>query len=59
MKTKLNHLESLRGIAAITVVLFHWEVNSILNNNFTKNGWIMVDFFFVLSGFIIAYNYQN
>lgn len=59
MKIKLNHLESLRGIAAITVVIFHWNVNSILNNNLTKNGWIMVDFFFVLSGFIIAYNYQN
>ena len=41
MRIKLNHLESLRGIAAITVVIFHWNVNSILNNNLTKNGWII------------------
>ena len=46
MREKLTYLESLRGIAALTVVIFHWDVNSILNNNFTKNGWLMVDFFF-------------
>ena len=59
MREKLTYLESLRGIAALTVVILHWDVNSILNNNFTRNGWLMVDFFFVLSGFIIAYNYQS
>ena len=54
MREKLTYLESLRGIAALTVVILHWDVNSILNNNFTKNGWLMVDFFF---GFFMVSNY--
>ena len=53
MREKLTYLESLRGIAALTVVILHWDVNSILNNNFTKNGWLMVDFFF---GFFMVSN---
>jgi len=55
---KILYLESLRGIAAMSVAIFHFQINSILNNKFTDNGWIMVDFFFVLSGFVIALNYQ-
>jgi peptidoglycan/LPS O-acetylase OafA/YrhL len=56
-KDKIIFLESLRGLAALTVVLFHFKIGSILNNGFTENGYLMVDFFFILSGFVIAYNY--
>jgi peptidoglycan/LPS O-acetylase OafA/YrhL len=56
-KDKIIFLESLRGLAALTVVLFHFKIGSILNNEFTENGYLMVDFFFILSGFVIAYNY--
>lgn len=56
-KEKLFVLESLRGIAAISVAFFHFNTGSIFNNGFTNNAWIMVDFFFVLSGFVIALNY--
>lgn len=55
--SKILPLESLRGIAAISVALYHFKVESFFNNSFTQNAWLMVDFFFVLSGFVIAYNY--
>ena len=59
-KDKIYFLESLRGIAAISVALFHFQTESFLTNNiFIRNSWLMVDFFFVLSGFVIAYNYQS
>lgn len=54
---KLLNLESLRGIAAILVVFFHFNINSHFNNNLTNNSWLMVDLFFVLSGFVISLNY--
>lgn len=54
---KLLALESLRGIAALSVAFYHFIIGSHFNNQFTYNSWIMVDFFFVLSGFVIALNY--
>lgn len=63
MVVKFNNLESLRGIAAICVALYHAPVffafNSLFYNQFIYNSWIMVDFFFVLSGFVISLNYWN
>ena len=56
---KLLCLETLRGFAAISVAFYHFRVNSHFNNDFFLNAWLMVDFFFVLSGFVIALNYQN
>jgi peptidoglycan/LPS O-acetylase OafA/YrhL len=56
---KLLPLESLRGIAALTVVIFHFKVGSHFNNSFTNNGTLMVDFFFVLSGFVICLSYKD
>ncbi|MBP9743591.1 MAG: acyltransferase [Burkholderiales bacterium] len=58
---KFNTLQSLRGIAALLVLLYHATWLSIVNNqyvyalNIFKQGQIGVDLFFVLSGFIIAY----
>lgn len=56
---KLLCLETLRGFAAISVAFYHFRINSHFNNEFFLNAWLMVDFFFVLSGFVIALNYQN
>ena len=56
-KKKILALESLRGIAALSVALLHFDTGSYFNNSFTDNAWLMVDFFFVLSGFVIAFNY--
>lgn len=53
-------LDALRGICALLVCLFHMEVNShIYDLWFVQNAWLFVDFFFVLSGFVIAANYQD
>ena len=51
-------LETFRGIFAITIVLHHLRVNTFIHtSDFIQNGGLVVDFFFVLSGFVIAYNY--
>lgn len=54
-------LDGLRGVAAIVIVLFHYA--EILQPDFTKNilahGFLAVDFFFCLSGFVMAYAYNN
>jgi peptidoglycan/LPS O-acetylase OafA/YrhL len=53
-------LDSWRGIAACLVALFHLDAYSHLYGvPFLRNSWLFVDFFFVLSGFIIAANYQQ
>ena len=56
---KILTLESLRGIAALCVALYHFKIGSYFEITFIKNSWLMVDFFFVLSGFVIALNYQS
>ena len=51
-------LDSLRGVAAVAVMLFHMgPFGWIAGRGFLRNGWLMVDFFFVLSGFVIAASY--
>ena len=61
MQKKINHekikaLESLRGLAALTVALFHYPSSSFL---YLEKGFYAVNFFFILSGFVISYNYAN
>lgn len=52
-------LDALRGVCALCVCLFHFKVNSpIADFAFIKGSWLFVDFFFVLSGFVIAANYR-
>ncbi|MEZ0242751.1 MAG: acyltransferase family protein [Sphingomonas sp.] len=55
-------LDSLRGICACIVVVFHLQFNLQTTGPLTSlavvnNGWLFVDFFFVLSGFVIAASY--
>jgi peptidoglycan/LPS O-acetylase OafA/YrhL len=53
-------LDSLRGICALAVVLFHFRTTgSISNLGFVRNSWMFVDFFFVLSGFVISAAYAQ
>lgn len=63
MHEKKMHLESLRGIAALCVVLYHYSLGflhlTLLKSGFIENAWLMVDFFFVLSGYVIYLSYGN
>jgi peptidoglycan/LPS O-acetylase OafA/YrhL len=53
-------LDTWRGIAACVVALFHLEAYShLLGTPVLGSAYLMVDFFFVLSGFVIAANYQQ
>ncbi|MEL6361442.1 MAG: acyltransferase [Pseudomonadota bacterium] len=53
-------LDSLRGICAILVAIRHFpSTNSFFNLPFFAHSFLFVDFFFVLSGFVIHQNYGH
>lgn len=55
-------LDGLRGVAALMVVLFHiLEIFSGGNHllQYINHGYLAVDFFFVLSGFVVGYAYDD
>jgi peptidoglycan/LPS O-acetylase OafA/YrhL len=59
---KLYKIESIRGILALIIVGAHSRdiSNSILVDNFFfKNGYLAVDFFFLISGFVITMRYHE
>lgn len=61
-KPHFHILDGLRGIAALAVVVFHymeWIYYDDFSKNFIAHGFLAVDFFFCLSGFVIAYAYDN
>src|SRR6476620_8703661 len=60
-KQHFEILDGLRGIAALAVVIFHFMewVFSDSSKNFIGHGFLAVDFFFCLSGFVIGYAYDN
>jgi len=63
LKSKSHYeiLDGLRGVASILVVIFHVfetysgdKFHQIINH-----GYLAVDFFFLLSGFVVAYAYDD
>ena len=60
-KTHFEILDGLRGIAAVAVVIFHFMEIAVpdYTKNFIAHGYLAVDFFFCLSGFVIAYAYDS
>ncbi|RKS14183.1 acyltransferase [Flavobacterium sp. 120] len=59
-KQHFEILDGLRGIAALSIVLFHFmEIVYQPSKNFIAHGFLAVDFFFCLSGFVIAYAYHQ
>jgi peptidoglycan/LPS O-acetylase OafA/YrhL len=63
-KANLPALTGIRGIAAWFVVLYHirgsmaWQVPAELTSVLAK-GYLAVDFFFMLSGFVLWLNYSD
>lgn len=61
-KTHYKILDGLRGVAAILVVTFHVFETFNGGNRFVQiinHGYLAVDFFFLLSGFVVAYAYDD
>lgn len=54
-------LDGLRGVAAITVVCFHlFEAYATSHiDQRINHGYLAVDFFFILSGFVVGYAYDD
>ena len=56
-------LDGLRGVAALIVVVFHlfeiYAVDPLYVVPIVNHGYLAVDFFFVLSGFVIGYAYDD
>jgi peptidoglycan/LPS O-acetylase OafA/YrhL len=60
-KQHFEILDGLRGVAALSVVTFHFMewVYADYSQNFIGHGFLAVDFFFCLSGFVIGYAYDD
>lgn len=59
-KPRYRALDALRGICALLVCLFHFRAAGPLGwSPFVRGSWLFVDFFFVLSGFVIAATYRD
>ena len=54
-------LDGLRGVAALAIVVFHFMETAYTDysKNFIGHGFLAVDFFFCLSGFVIGYAYDD
>ncbi len=53
MKKKLEHIEAMRGVAILLVLAFHLKVP------FLSFGFLGVDIFFVISGFLMYFLYSK
>ena len=60
-KPRYEILDGLRGVAALMVVLFHIFETYSKGPAFqiVNHGYLAVDFFFVLSGFVVGYAYDD
>ena len=59
---EIRPLTGIRGIAALTVVLYHYFGNSKVPGQpyfFLTKGYLSVDLFFMLSGIVLAMNYSK
>jgi peptidoglycan/LPS O-acetylase OafA/YrhL len=50
---RLPQLDALRATAAVFVLLYHYDMAFVDHPTF-QHGWMAVDFFFLLSGFVLS-----
>ena len=60
-KPRYEILDGLRGVAALMVIVFHCFETYIpvFGTQIVNHGYLAVDFFYVLSGFVIGYAYDD
>ena len=62
-KPHYDLLDGLRGVAALIVIWYHvfegFAFASAGNIETLNHGYLAVDFFFILSGFVIGYAYDD
>ena len=60
-KPRYEILDGLRGVASLLVILFHLGETYCRpgEQQWINHGYLAVDFFFVLSGFVIGYAYDD
>ena len=60
-KPRYEILDGLRGVASLMVILFHIgeTYSPPCGQQWVNHGYLAVDFFFVLSGFVIGYAYDD
>jgi len=57
---RFGALDGWRGVCAVLVALHHFSANGyIAALPLIRNAWLSVDFFFVLSGFVITHAYSQ
>lgn len=57
VKREIKALTGLRGAAALIVVAYHYLQSDIAHPGPIRCGYLAVDLFFILSGFVMALNY--
>lgn len=57
---RFTALDSWRGVCALIVALFHFRSTGAPSElPIVANGWLFVDFFFALSGFVLSRTYEG
>ena len=61
VKPRYELLDGLRGVAAVLVIWYHFFEGFATSptDQMLNHGYLAVDFFFVLSGFVIGYAYDD
>ena len=61
-KPHFDILDGLRDVAAVVVVFFHLlepHAKGVHSDQIINHGYLAVDFFFALSGFVMGYAYDD
>jgi peptidoglycan/LPS O-acetylase OafA/YrhL len=57
---RFRALDGWRGICALLIALHHFPAHGFIYHlPLVRNAWLLVDFFFVLSGFVITHAYRD
>lgn len=59
VKKRYELLDGLRGVAALMVIIYHCYECFPADTWIIGHGYLAVDFFFILSGFVVGYAYDD